>query len=87
MWEVKESQAGSQLFWGSETNKCAKMELQIQLQKITVSQACKKYMVSVVSVELITLLCIVSFPDLIKCVYHFQYNVRENSLVDIACIP
>ena len=57
MWEVKESQAGSQLFWGSGTNKCAKMELQIQLQKITVSQACKKYMVSVVSVELITLLC------------------------------
>ena len=30
---------------------------------------------------------IVSSPDLIQCVYYFQYNTRENCLIDIACIP
>ena len=30
---------------------------------------------------------LVSSPDLIRCVYRFQYNARENGLVDIACIP
>ena len=30
---------------------------------------------------------LVSSPDLIWCVYLFQYNVQENDPVDIACIP
>ena len=32
-------------------------------------------------------LSLVSSPDLIRRVYRFQYNARENGLVDIACIP